>query len=66
MVRGVYFDGEHIGRLNFGEKQKMKKLSKGRNRSKIKDFTSGPSLIKDSGRLDTSTTQGCYKKIFLF
>ena len=33
----------------------MKKLSKGRNRSLIKDFTSGTSLIKDSGRLDTST-----------
>ena len=31
----------------------MKKLSRGRNRSLIKDFTSGPSLIKDSGRLDT-------------
>ena len=31
----------------------MKKLSKGRNRSLIKDFTSGTSLIKDSGRLDT-------------
>jgi hypothetical protein len=32
----------------------MKKLSKGRNRSLIKDFTSGRSLIKDNGRLDTS------------
>ena len=31
----------------------MKKLSKGRNRSLTKDFTSGTSLIKDSGRLDT-------------
>jgi hypothetical protein len=33
----------------------MKKLSKGQNQSLIKDFASGPSLIKYNGRLDTST-----------